>query len=417
MKILMISEYFPPFGKGGGEISAYLLAKELVRTKIKVHVLTSHFPGLKKKETKDGIIIHRLLKTGKNPSSILGNLKRSLFFNRSLLKELNKLDKKENFDVVHCMNTTSIRAVDLKNKFKKPFVVHVNSPVPFCPKGTLMYKDKEICNLDCNRKTFLDCYLNSKTIGKHELNFFTKYNPLLALLIRKRFEEYQKKLQNFDFYLPISTYMEKRLIKEGIPKNKVKVIYNLTDFKRFLKLKSSKKKIPKILYLGPYTKPKGPQIIIEALKKIKLPYEANFYGYGSLKQYLLREVTKNELNVKIHDKISYKDIPKIIGNHDIVIFPSLVGEAFGRVALEACAAGKIVIASKIGGVVDIIEHNKTGYLFTPGSVNKLKKIIERVLKNKSSIKKKLMRTSIKNKFSNEKTVKLVINIYKSLVTK
>ena len=86
MKVLMISEYYPPFGKGGGEISAYLLAKELAKTKNKVHVLTSHFPGLKKKETKDKIIIHRLLKTGQNSSSILGNLERSLFFNKSLLK-------------------------------------------------------------------------------------------------------------------------------------------------------------------------------------------------------------------------------------------------------------------------------------------------------------------------------------------
>ena len=43
MKILFISEYFPPKGKGGGEISCFLLAKYLVKQGVEIHVLTSKF--------------------------------------------------------------------------------------------------------------------------------------------------------------------------------------------------------------------------------------------------------------------------------------------------------------------------------------------------------------------------------------
>ncbi|MHA1558749.1 MAG: hypothetical protein ACTSXG_02960, partial [Alphaproteobacteria bacterium] len=109
----------------------------------------------------------RLLKTGENPYSIKDNLKR-MFFEKSLLKELPKLNDKENYDIIHCMNSTSISAVKLKSKIKKPFVLHVNGPVLFCPKGNLMYKDKEVCERKCDFITFLGCFFNSKTLGKSE---------------------------------------------------------------------------------------------------------------------------------------------------------------------------------------------------------------------------------------------------------
>ena len=58
MKVLLISEYFPPKTMGGGEISAYLLAKNLAK-RMDVSVLTSYFPGLKRFEIKDNIKIYR----------------------------------------------------------------------------------------------------------------------------------------------------------------------------------------------------------------------------------------------------------------------------------------------------------------------------------------------------------------------
>ncbi len=50
MKILFVSEYFPPKIMGGGEINLHLLAKALVKNKNEVSVLTSDHPGLKRFE-------------------------------------------------------------------------------------------------------------------------------------------------------------------------------------------------------------------------------------------------------------------------------------------------------------------------------------------------------------------------------
>jgi len=410
----MISEYFPPKAMGGGEISAFLLAKDLVKSNVKVHILTSYFPGLKKEETVDGVIIHRRLKTG-SPKSISGNVKRVFHFEKSLSKELKTLQKEEKYDIIHCMNTNSIVAVKIKNLIKKPFVMHVNGPVPFCPKGTLMYKDKEICTRECTRRTFLDCYLNSKTFGKTGKNPLIKYNPLTVVHLRKRFEIFQKLLPLFDYYMPISTYMQQRLVMSGIERKKTKVIYNILELEKFLKLKQPKNKIKQMLYVGTYIKSKGPQIVIEALKRVEEPYEANFYGEGVLKQELIEK--SKGLNIKINNKIPYSKIPEVIQKHDIVIVPSLIGEAFGRVALEACAAGKTVIASNIGGIPDIVEDGKTGFLFEAGNVNELKKVLESVLKKKVKLNPEEVKKKITYKFSNKKTVSNVKNIYKALITK
>jgi glycosyltransferase involved in cell wall biosynthesis len=382
MKVLIVSEYFFPLGKGGGEISGFLFAKELAKNKIVVHVLTSLFKGMKKEELIENVKIHRLLRSGKNPNSIIDNIKRWVFFEKSLLKELEEFDRKENFDIIHCMNATSISAVKLKDKLKKRFFLHVNSPVLFCPKGTLMYKDKCPCDKKCDRKTFFDCYRHSSLIGKMELNFFMKYNPLVIYGMRNVYENNQRLMKKFDYYIAISNFMKSCLIMCGIDKKKISVICPLIELERFTKLKQPKNNVSKILYLGEYSKPKGPQLIIDALKEVNRPYEANFYGEGVLKNYLIKEAKKYNLNVNVHDKANYDDIPKIMEKHDIVIIPSLVSEGFGRVALEAIAAGKYVIANKVGGLGEVVKGR--GNLVNTQDSKKLAEAIQKYKKNKST---------------------------------
>jgi glycosyltransferase involved in cell wall biosynthesis len=354
MKVLIVSEYFYPIGKGGGEISGFLFAKELAKNSIDIHVLTSFFDGMKKDETIDGVKIHRLLKSGRKPNSLIDNIKRRLFFEKSLLKELEALDRKENFDIIHCMNATSIPAVKLKGRLNKRFFLHVNSPVLFCPKGTLMYKDKESCDRICDRKTFLDCYIHSRLIGKFEPNLLSKYNPFFIYIYRKRYEEYQRDLKKFDHYIAISDFMKKCLVRSEVDHRKITVIYPLIESERFLNLKRPHNKVLKILYLGEYSKPKGPQVLLEALKGVTVPYEANFYGEGVLKAFLEREAKSNNLNANIHGKADYDDVPKIMEKHDVVVVPSLVAEGFGRVAYEASVAGKCVLVNDVGGLKEAV---------------------------------------------------------------
>jgi len=284
MKILIISEYFYPDVKGGGELSCFLLAKALVKAGVDVSVLTSHLSE-DRFVVFDGIKVHRLLTTGKDPKKMQDNLKRHLFFEKSLRKELPKLQEEFNYDIIHCMNVTSSAAIELKEQVDAKFVLHVNSPVLFCPKGTLMFQDKEPCSHVCSLPKFDECYAESTTIGKMEdLNPIKK--TFFKPIIRKRFLNYVNFTQGFDAFMPISKYMQELLMRYKIPKKKTKVIYNIIDFTKFLNLKKPNNEVPKILYLGPYTKPKGAFILLKALSKMKEEFVGNYYGSGVLKEEL-----------------------------------------------------------------------------------------------------------------------------------
>jgi glycosyltransferase involved in cell wall biosynthesis len=60
---------------------------------------------------------------------------------------------------------------------------------------------------------------------------------------------------------------------------------------------------------------------------------------------------------------------------DIAIVPSTDPEPFGMVALEAMCAARPVVASAHGGLVDIVLHGETGYLFEPGNADELARCI------------------------------------------
>ncbi|MCK5082899.1 MAG: glycosyltransferase family 4 protein, partial [Candidatus Omnitrophica bacterium] len=60
-----------------------------------------------------------------------------------------------------------------------------------------------------------------------------------------------------------------------------------------------------------------------------------------------------------------RDIPQILAKTDILVLSTITQEAFGRVILEAQASGVPVVATKVGGVVDIIDDEETGLLVLP----------------------------------------------------
>ena len=382
-KILFVSEYWPPFAQGGGEISMSLLAEGLAEQGVEVSVLTSHFPGTKKFEIKNKVKIYRRLKTGKNPSSLFSNLKRVIIFPRSVKKEVNKLLTEEKFDIVYYVNTTS--ALGLVKKQGVKSICHVNSPVFLCPKGTLIYKDKTECSHTCNFNVFLKCFINSQEFGKLKNKYYFKLNPLFWFSLFFLHKKRQKILKKFDLIIAISEFIKNKLSKLNISKNKIKILPNIINTHFFLKkLQNRKNKIPKILYIGALTKSKGVLVLLESLKTIKEPYKCNLYGNGILEEELKRFIKENDLQtkIKVHKKVPFKTIPKIIADHDIVVFPSLIPEGFGRVAIEAMAAKKPLVGTKSGAIKYLIQHGKNGFIVEPGNVNQLKFYIRKLLKNK-----------------------------------
>jgi len=404
MKVLFISEYFPPNVRGGGEISCFLLAKHLVKRGIEVHVLTSNLEGTKEIE---GIKIHRNLKTGKNPSSIFSNIKRTLAFPKSVRKETKKIIRKYNLDIIHYFNTTSSYGVI---KTKIPKIMHSNSPVFFCPKGDLIYEDKTLYERKLNYKNFKKEFINSEYIAKTKNYFFLKHNPLFRRFLFNSYKKRIKLLKEFDHFMPISTFLAGRLKLLGAEEEKITVMPNIIETEKFKKTTAKNDKL-RITYLGSYTKFKGIYTLLNALKKLKRDYVCNLYGAGNIGPEIKKKIEKDNLKVNLNTKRNYQKVPEVLAKSNILVFPSEIPEAFGRVLVEAMAAGCMPISSKIGGTIDIIKDKKNGYFFEPGNTEQLAEILNKI--NLRKIKKEELIKEAK-KYNGEDIAKKVLTAYEKI---
>ena len=78
------------------------------------------------------------------------------------------------------------------------------------------------------------------------------------------------------------------------------------------------------------------------------------------------------------------DIPTFLSGVDVFVLPSLY-EGLGVAAIEAMAAGKPVVASRVGGLPELIDDAVTGFLVPPGDSSALAGAISRVLSQKGAL--------------------------------
>jgi len=402
LNVLLVTEYFPPKIMGGGEININQVANALVKNSVNVYVLTSHFNGLKRYEDVNGIKIFRRLKTSDNINGVFGNFKRSVFFPNSVANEVQKLKKKIDFDVVHLIGTSIIAAKNIKKNRRKPFATIESYPT-LCPKGDRIYKGKKECKLRCSFLKFLGCQLKSEEIGKIKNKFYLKYNPLFLIYLFAYYKRLNKSLKYCNL-IAISEYIQKLLAREKLQS---RVIPNAIDTSKFY-YKEGKGPKPKIVYLGSLTKYKGPQILLKALRN--LGCRCDLYGEGVMKDELNNMISKYDLNAEIHNNVPYEEVPSIYANSDIVVFPSVWPEPFGRIAIEAMAAGKPVIGSAVGGIKETLDD--IGILVNPGKIEELKIALEK-LKKKPKVKKSIREKTFKliKKYSERTVIKKLINYY------
>jgi glycosyltransferase involved in cell wall biosynthesis len=99
-----------------------------------------------------------------------------------------------------------------------------------------------------------------------------------------------------------------------------------------------------------------------------------------------------ELHLVTHEKVRYTpavhtyygltpndpELCRIYQESDIFVLPAQA-EAFGIAAIEACASGLPVIASRVGGLVDTVEDGRTGFLVSPGNLDSLTTALEKLI--------------------------------------
>ena len=399
---------------GGGEINLELLATALTKKGVEVLVLTSRHPGLKRVEKQEGVTIYRRLKTGNNPAGLVGNLKRSLIFPKSIVEEVQEIVKKQQIKAIHFIGTSIIAAPQLKSS-GIPLFATIESYPALCPKGDRIFHGKSECAVKCSFTEFLSCQRDSAEIGKMKNEWYLKYNAPALSYIYHYYSQLNQALKYCNL-IAISEYVHNLLKQHGHESTITPNALNVTKFKRSaIKNEIIKKEKTKILYLGSLIHSKGAQVLLEAIQGLDV--ECQLYGEGVLKEELQHKIQQENLPVIIHFPVPYDKIPSLYAPADIIVFPSLWPEPFGRIAIEAMAAGKPVIGSAIGGIKETISEG-AGILVDPGNVQQLREAIQ-ILMHDEKLRKKIGekgRKMVQEKYAEEKVAERLIAVYRKKIT-
>jgi glycosyltransferase involved in cell wall biosynthesis len=180
----------------------------------------------------------------------------------------------------------------------------------------------------------------------------------------------------------------------NVPENKVKVVYNAVDVEeiRFLAettLHSDLKiEMPFVVVPRRLVPKNGVDVAIRAMRYLcAKSCKLVITGDGPERLKLLDLVKKMGLRERVIflGEVDHERLFPLLRRSQAVIVPSVpftgVVEATSLSALEAMTLGKVVIASNLGGLREIINDGVNGFLFEAGNEQFLAELIDRVLNN------------------------------------
>ena len=164
---------------------------------------------------------------------------------------------------------------------------------------------------------------------------------------------------------------------------------------------------------------KGQHIMLQAFAKIAEKHSNIFLlivGDGQERNNLEALATEN--NIK--DKVIFAGYQRYMRDYyeatDIVVLPSL-SEGLPNVVLEAMCLGKPVVSTDVGGVREIIESGKNGWIVEPNNVEQLARKVSEVLSNRDELNRVAasVKESIFPKFSPELRADKILAVYDKLL--
>lgn len=214
------------------------------------------------------------------------------------------------------------------------------------------------------------------------------------------------------------------ILEEGFLSCRIRKIYNGVDSEAFSNKSEIRRDILRSLGLREYTRIIGVVARLDPIKnhagllKAMIKVSSVFpqaalliIGDGPLRTKLEEQVSEMDLKKSIIFLGSRSDIPKLLNIMDVFVLPSL-SEGLPLTLIEACAAGKPIVATAVGGNPEIVENGVNGLLVPSEDVEALSAAIIAIL----SDKRKAQQMGVKSweRFKEFFTVETMVKNYESL---
>ncbi len=357
MRICLLCHEYPPEVKGGGiGTYTYTLARALVRAGHRVHVVAraAHEPSVREEE---GVVVHRIapaqgfLQKAARPFTGPQSFLDAYAYSRAAAAKVREILRQEGLDVVQSPEHGAEGLVLLRNGPGVPHVVRLHTPLA-------------LVNEAVGRRL---------GPGGWIVHWMERTSARLATL---------------------NTCASRALARRvaawfGIPPGRIRIIPNAIDHERFHPAPSPPGGEPTVLYVGKVAPLKGALVLAEAIPHVlrRVP-EARFVcvgsdhvipGAGSTRDRMraLLQIGAEE-RLRFLEPVPRSDLVALYQRAHVVVLPTF-WDNFPNTCLEAMACGVPVVASAVGGVVEMVTHGREGLLVPPGDPERLAEAMSTLL--------------------------------------
>jgi glycosyltransferase involved in cell wall biosynthesis len=374
MGILMLSQFYPPI-IGGIEQHVRNLSIALATRGHDVAVVTLWQKGFPEFEIDQGVRIYRIHGMIQHVRMLFSEDDRRYappFPDPGIVHELRHIIEREEPSIIHAHDWLSYSFIPLKARSKAKFVMSLHDYSLRCVQKRLMQDE-----ILCSGPGLMKC-LNCAT------SFYGIFKGPPSVLAHRFWERSEN--QAVDIFLPVS-----QAVVDGNQLDEYKMPYriipNFIPDTADLVCDDSNpllEQLPKedfLLFVGDVTNDKGAGILLQAYAEICSQIPLVLIGRPTS---ISRNLPSNVLLVGAwpHDVVM-----SAWRRCMIALVPSMWHDPCPTVAIEAMAMGKPIIASRIGGLKDIVVQGETGLLVEPGSAKELGKAIQFLLDNPDQRKK------------------------------
>ena len=184
---------------------------------------------------------------------------------------------------------------------------------------------------------------------------------------------------DIDSYIALNRFSEGRLAKAGVPVPRIRILGNfVSEIADQLSPKSNY-----LLYLGRLSPEKGIRTLLDALREVD-GVKLKIAGTGPLAGEMKAQAAQiGEGKVELLGHVSGNAKQELIGRAMGMVVPSEWYENCPISVIESMSRGTPVIASRIGGLPELVEDGVTGLLFEPGDVKGLASVLRRMVTERS----------------------------------
>lgn len=397
MKILIAVHHFPPRYTGGAEWRAYRTAAALQRRGHEVQAVAIERidagpaqGAAGEDEWFEGVKVRRLSYNLANSPDPL----RYEFDNPWVGEYLHRLLEEYRPDVFHLIGgyLMSGRALLVSTELQIPTVLTLTDFWFLCKRISMLRSDGSISTLPIDPHTCARCLAEEKRRYRLPARYFPALMDQFwrrragqAGLLRERLEFLMETLNKVDVIISPSEFLRSIYVEAGVEPERILFSRQGRDFPGLTAqhLEKTPSQTLRVGYTGQIAWHKGVHVLFEAALSLPgLPIqvqvfgdEAHFPAYASE----LRRRAGTDPRLNLCGVYPPEQVSRVFQNLDVLVVPSLWYENSPNVILEAFAHRTPVIASNLGGMAELVQHDQNGLLFQTGDSADLARQLRRLV--------------------------------------